>query len=95
MRATDSVSLTWAATGAGSAFALVGGLYAFSAASGNWNGGNVALQQLLPDQTTWMTVGTALSANGENTANLSPGQYRFNVTTTSAGSVNVCRIPND
>ena len=96
MRATETQSYTWSATGAGATFALTGGLYMTAAHSANWNSGNVALQVLGPDGSTWIgATNGSLSADGTLTASLAPGSYRFNVTTTAAGAVAVTRIPGD
>lgn len=105
MRATgDAQTFTWSATGASAAFDLLGGTYQLMGFSANWNGGNLAIQQLLLDGATWANVtgttgGTSASTVTSNTTEvtlpLAPGQYRFNVTTTTAGIANICRVPND
>ena len=105
MRATgDAQTQTWSATGALPSFNLFGGSYQVMAHSGNWNGGNVALQQLQLDGVTWVgmtgvqgtTATTSITADTvEFTIQLAPGTYRFNVTTTTAGTVNICRVPSD
>jgi hypothetical protein len=38
--------------------------------------GTVTLQALGPDGSTWLTAATAFAANGTETADLCPGQYR-------------------
>lgn len=46
-----------------------------------FGGGNVALQYLGPDESTWLTVGSALTANGLFSFDLPPGRIRAAVTT--------------
>lgn len=73
------------------AFKLNGGTYGV-AAVGTWGGGSATLQTLGPDGTTWLTAATAFSANGYETAILSPGQYRFAVATATAVYVSIARV---
>lgn len=49
-----------------------------------WGGGNIALQYMGPDGSTWLAVGTALTANGLSTFELPPGLIRAAVTTATA-----------
>lgn len=67
------------------AFRLSGGKYAAEVAA-TFGGGSVKLQTLLPDQSTWASIGstTDFTANGVATVDLPPGQYRFTITTASA-----------
>jgi hypothetical protein len=43
-------------------------------------GGNVQLQLLGPDASTWLNVGTAITANGFSNLTLPSGTYRIAVT---------------
>jgi len=69
------------ATSAGTAWN--GGRGQFSAVA-TWGGGNVVLQYLGPNGSTWLPVGTALTADGFYTFELAPGQIRAAVTTATA-----------
>lgn len=95
MRADDGTSYTWAATGASSTFVLEGGRYLMNGVSASWGGGNVELQMLGADGATYVKVGSDITANSSQEVACAPGTYRFNVTTTTAGSVALGRIPND
>jgi hypothetical protein len=74
------------------AFQLVGGLYQIAAVA-TWGGGSATLEQKGPDDTTWLTAATALSANGIATYNLPMGIYRWTIATATAVYVSVARIP--
>lgn len=50
-------------------------------AMGTWGGGNVQLQRLGPDGSTWLNYGAAITANGAAAVELAPGSYRAVVTT--------------
>jgi len=64
------------------AFTLRGGNYGLTCHA-TWGGGNVALQRLAPDGSTYVTVITALTADGYASANLPSGTYRLAVTTST------------
>ena len=49
-----------------------------------WGGGSVALEYLGPGGASWITVGTALTANGLAAFELPPGQIRAAVATATA-----------
>jgi hypothetical protein len=72
------------------AFRLSGGRYQVSAVA-TWGGGNVHLQTLAADGSTWLDVGssTNFTANGLVVVDLSSGQYRFSVTTATAVYVSI------
>jgi hypothetical protein len=76
------------------AFALKGGSYLIAAVA-TFGGGNVELQALGPDQSTWLSLPTALklSAAGTIAGNLPPGQYRFTITTATAVYCSVAGVP--
>ncbi len=78
------------------AFLLYGGKYAMTVHA-TWGGGNVHLQILLPDGSTYLDVGssTNFTADGFAVVDLPPGSYKFTVTTATAVYVSVTRIPND
>lgn len=57
------------------------GMFAVVATFG---GGNVQLQYLGPDESTWLNVGAAITANGLATFELPPGRIRAAVTTATA-----------
>ena len=100
MRAGESFTGAPAAatlvTSTSDTFQLVGGKYWFSAV-GTWNSGTFTLQRKGPDGTTFVTVATALTANGGNTSDLPPGTYQVTVTgsTTAAVWWEVVRIPGE
>jgi hypothetical protein len=79
------------ASATGSAVTWGGGQGVFSVAA-TFGGGNVALQALLPDGSSWgavpltTTAGQAatLAANGHGTFTLPPGSIRAAVTTATA-----------
>jgi hypothetical protein len=89
---TDGMRIDNAGVGASAAKNLKGGTYAFSAAA-TFGGGNVQVQALMPDSTTWANVGTSLTAAGLNSFDLPPGQYRFNVTTATAVYAALVGVP--
>lgn len=64
-------------------FVLPPGLYGLDA-SATWGGGSVALQQLSADGSTYLAVGTALSANGSQSPLYLAGTYQLAVTTATA-----------
>jgi hypothetical protein len=82
MAATEShqYSNISATTGA---FALLGGKYEFSVAA-TFGGGNVQLQTLSLDGSTWINAGSSVTVNGISTLELAPGQYRIAITTATA-----------
>jgi hypothetical protein len=64
-----------------SQFTLRGGSYGAAVHAGSYGGGNVALQRLADDGSTWVNVLPAFTADGMGTVNLPSGTYRFGVTT--------------
>lgn len=109
MRAPENYHVTQALTGAGTAFAVnFGGNFQVSVVA-TFGGGTVELQVLGPDGSTWLSLFDAFnnagteadlivgkfSAAGSKNLFLAPGQYRFNLTTATALSANLSRVPND
>jgi len=70
----------------------IGGLYQFAVVA-TFGGGSVKIENLGPDGSTWLSVSSAIVANGGETDNLPPGAYRFNVATATAVYARVARIP--
>lgn len=73
------------------AFGLKGGLYAVTAKA-TWGGGSVTLQRLSFDATTYVTVLTAITADGYATVSLPSGTYRLLVATSTAIYVDIVAI---
>ena len=57
-------------------FPILGGKYSFDA-SGTWGSGNAQVELLGPDGSTWLNVGSSVTANGVQTLDLPAGQYRI------------------
>jgi hypothetical protein len=76
------------------AFTLKGGYYMVAAVA-TFGGGNVELQILGPDQSTYLSAPTALKlmAAGTIAGYLPPGQYKFVITTASAVYCSVTGVP--
>jgi hypothetical protein len=73
-------------------YPLLGGVYAISMAA-TWGGGNVALQQLMPDGSTYLAILTAFTADGSALVDLPPGTYKLAVTTATALQGSLVRVP--
>lgn len=71
---------------------LLGGRYAFGVAA-TWGGGNVQLQVLMPDNSTYIAAGVALTANGTAVYDLPPGTYQVAITTATAVQFFLVRVP--
>ncbi len=101
MRAIDGNALfnSFTTQTTGPTAALMGGYYELSAASGGWNGAHLAVQELLPDGSTWFTrTDLALTANGVAFGYCASGEYRLIVgtaTPSSAIAATVSRVPTD
>lgn len=75
------------------AFTVLGGLYAFAVAA-TFGGGNVDLQMLMPDGTTYESVlTTVVTANGQRLVDLPPGTYKVVITTATAVQGSLIRVP--
>lgn len=72
-------------------FTLRGGCYGVIAKA-TWGGGSVTLQRLSADNTTYVTMLTAFSADGYAAVNLPAGTYRFLVATATAIYVEIVSI---
>jgi hypothetical protein len=73
-------------------FALRGGLYGVTS-KGTW--GTAALQRLAADATTYVTVLTAIAADGYATVQLPPGIYRLLIAGATAVYVDIIAIATD
>jgi hypothetical protein len=73
-------------------FTLRGGSYGITAHSSAWGGGSATLQRLSPDGLTYVTVLTALSADGYSSANLPSGVYQMAIATVTALYIDVVGI---
>ncbi len=75
-----------------STFLLAGGKYAvvWQATLG---GGNLQLQALSADGSTFVPVGTATAALGLTVFDLPPGVFRFVITTSTANFIAVTGVP--
>jgi hypothetical protein len=75
-------------------FSLRGGLYGVTS-KGTWGGGSATLQRLAPDATTYITVLTAIAADGYATVSLPPGTYQLLIATATAVYVDIIAIATD
>jgi hypothetical protein len=75
-------------------FALRGGLYGVTS-KGTWGGGSATLQRLAPDAATYITVLTAITADGYATVQLPPGTYRLPIATATAVYLDIIAIATD
>lgn len=95
MRAVDAnVQTTLDSTNDQVVFVLNGGTY-LAAAVGTWGGGSLTLEALGPDGTTWITVGTAITADGSQVYSLTHNQYRWTIVTATAVAVSIARVPGE
>jgi hypothetical protein len=76
------------------AFTLPGGYYMVAAVA-TFGGGNVELQALGPDESTWLSLPTPLklTAAGMIAGYLPPGQYRFTITAATAVYCSASGVP--
>ena len=80
------------------AFTLKGGRYVLNGVA-TWSAGNIAVQMLAADGSTWVAPWTiagsanSMTANGSLTLDLPPGQYRIAVTTATAVYASLASIP--
>jgi hypothetical protein len=76
------------------AFGLYGGKYGLDVTA-TFSSGNVQLQTLAPDGSTWVNVGSAITAAGFSNYDLPPGQYRLAITTATAVYAALTTIPGE
>ena len=81
------------ATTANVEFYFPGGVCSLSAKA-TWGGGSLKLQQLLPDNVTWVDIANStLSADGYLNVTIPPGKFRSVLATATAVYARVTRIP--
>lgn len=73
------------------AFTLRGGCYGVTVKA-TWGGGSLTLQRLSADGSTYVTVLTAFTADGFQSANLPGGTYKLLLATATALYVDVTSI---
>ena len=93
MRSTEKVSFSGISANT-AAFTLTGGSYQLAVVA-TFGGGNVGVSVLGPDGTTYLASHTALTANGIINFDAPAGQYRISITTATAVSCSVVRIPGE
>lgn len=77
---------------------LYGGYYQISAVCSTWNSASLQLKQLGPDGSTYLSIGSAITANGVALVYLPPGVYEWTVSTGTPSATlyaSVARVPND
>ena len=74
-------------------FILRGGRYAITAIA-TWSNGNVTLQRLTPDGTTYVTAVAPITANGLYVSDLPSGTYQLAISMATAVYINVVSIEN-
>ena len=93
MTATESHIFSNIAATTG-AFTLYGGKYGLNV-SATFGGGNVQLETLSADGSTWISVGSSITTNGYSTFDLVPGQYKIAITTATAVYAALTTIPGE
>lgn len=89
----DGITFSGGGNGDTVVFALLGGRYNMAVAA-TWGGGNVDLQVLMPDGTTYVSVlSSTFTANSGKTLALNPGTYKVVITTASAAQGFVSPAP--
>jgi len=73
------------------AFTLRGGNYGLTCHA-TFGGGNIALQRRSSDGSTFVTVITALTADGYASANLPSGTYQLAITTATAVNCDITAV---
>lgn len=95
MRAQEAITFTSAAPGP---VPIQGGRYSVMAQA-TFGGGSVKLQATLPDGTTYISVGSSTDFTAANTAlvvvELPPGSYKATITTATAVTMTLVRIPGE
>lgn len=75
-------------------FPLGGGRYSLVVNAGSWSSGSVQLQTLSRDGSTWINVGSAVSADGVASLELPPGQYQLSITSATGVYAVIARVPS-
>ena len=89
----DGVKFSGGGNGDAQTFTLLGGRYDFIVVA-TWGGGNVDLQALMPDGTTYQSVLTAaITANSSAVLDLAAGTYKVVITTASSVQGSLTRVP--
>lgn len=73
-------------------FRLLGGLYALTVVA-TWGGGNLVMNILGPDGTTYVAVLPAITSNGFAVLSLPKGAYEFVVTTATGVYAKIVSVP--
>lgn len=76
------------------AFTLMGGKYGLDI-SATWNSGNAQLETLAADGSTWINVGSSITANGFSNYDLPPGQYQIAITSATAVYAALSTVPDE
>lgn len=76
------------------AFPLLGGKYGLDI-SATWSSGNAQVETLAIDGSTWLNVGSAVTANGTSTYDLPAGQYRIGISSATAVYAALTKIVED
>lgn len=92
MSQTESFQISNQGAGTYGPYFLIGGRYQFDAV-GTWGGGNIVLNQLGPDGSTYLSVSLPQTANGGQTIDIPGGTYQMVVTTATGVSAALTRIP--
>lgn len=88
----DGISFTGGGNGDAPKFTLLGGRYAF-AVHATFGGGNVQLNVLMPDGTTYIAASAALTADGTQIVDLPPGSFEIVITTATGVQGFLIRVP--
>lgn len=76
-------------------FNLTGGIYTLAAVA-TWGGGNIVVEMLLPDGTSYAPCHTPLDDDGiVQGLQLPPGSYRLNLTTAADVVGSLARVPGE
>jgi hypothetical protein len=75
-------------------FPIIGGRYSAEAAA-TWSSDNAQIQTLALDGSTWINVGSAITANGTSTYDLPAGQYRVAISSATAVYFALTKVVED
>jgi hypothetical protein len=73
-------------------FQVKGGYYAITVHA-TFGGGNVQLQTLALDGSTWLLMGSSITADGTQIYQLPPGPYRIAIATATGVYAALTRVP--